>query len=107
MTPRYLALKAPTRRTVPGYCDRELDHPQAQERTLYVHPTDARALVEPTRDGHDYRRVCARHQWASDVVPFFADLGDCPSCLVEIDSVEGRKRYAVLHGEHVRIVGTV
>lgn len=107
MTRLDAALQTCASRSIPGYCDRQFEHPEPQERTLYVHPTDARALVEPTRDGNDYRRVCARHQWASDVVTLFVDLGDCPECMAEIDGAEGRRRYAGLHASNVRIVGTV
>lgn len=107
MTPRYSALQALASRSIPTDCDRQFPHPEFQERTLYVHPTDARALVEPTRDGNDYLRVCARHQWASDVIQRFADLEECPACLVEIAGAAGRKRYAALHAEGVRIIGLV
>lgn len=107
MAPLNLAFKATTSGTIPAHRDREFPRPESHERTLYVHPTDPRALVEPTRDGHDYMRICARHQWASHVVPYFADLGDCPECVAEIESSAGRRRYAELHQVNVRIVGTV
>lgn len=107
MAPRDTALQTTAGGSIPGHSDLKLDHPQPQERVLYVHPHDARALIEPTRDGNDYIRVCARHQWAAPAVPRNELLGECPSCLSEIDGREGRNRYAALHAEHVRIVGTV
>lgn len=107
MTRLDTALQAFASRPIPRDGDLQLPHAEPQERTIYIHPTDARALVEPTRDGHDYRRICARHQWSSDVVTYFHDLGECPLCVAEIEGAAGRRRYADLHGEHVRIVGTV
>lgn len=107
MTRLDAALQAFASRPVPTQGHLQLPHAESQERTIYIHPTDARALVEPTRDGNDYRRICARHQWSSDVVPRFQDLGECLECVAEIEGAAGRRRYAALHGEHVRIVGTV
>ena len=107
MAPLNLAFKATTGGSVPSHRDRELPRPESQERTLYVDSNNPRVLIEPTRDGNDYRTVCARHQWASHAVPYFADLGDCPECVAEIENSAGRRRYADLHGVNVRIVGTV
>lgn len=107
MAPLNLALQSQTSRSVPPSRGFELPAEHAQERTLYVHPNDARALVEPTRDGNDYTRVCARHQWAAPAVTRFIDLDECPECVAERDACDGRRRYELLHAANVRIVGTV
>lgn len=107
MTRLHAAFETTAGRAVPGQRDREFQHAEPQERTLYAHPHDARALIEPTRDGNDYYRVCARHQWCSAAVTLNEYLGECPACLAEVDGSEGRKRYAALHAAHVRIVGAV
>lgn len=104
---RQPALDALPRGPVPAHCELEFPYRDPQERTLYIHATDPRALIEPTKDGNDYRRICARHQWASDVVTLFVDLGDCPECVAEIESPAGRRRYTDLHAVNVRIIGTV
>lgn len=55
-------------------------------------------LMEQTRDGVDYTRVCGRHQWAS--LPFYTlkdILPQCPECAAEIDGGRGRERYRSLH----------
>lgn len=101
------ALQSKAGGSVPPSRGLEFPAEQSQERTLYVHPRDPRTLIEVTMDGNDLIRICARHQWAAPSVTRFDLLGECPSCLAEIDGLEGRRRYAALHAVNVRIVGTV
>jgi hypothetical protein len=60
-------------------------------------------LIEATRDGDDFIRVCGLHQFASVPTPGYAPA--CPFCVCESEEWRGRKRYAALHRDGVRIVG--
>lgn len=70
-------------------------------RTLFAHPSDEHVLIEPTRDGDDFIRVCDRHQWASVPTPGLAP--SCPHCVADVDGARGKQRYAELHSANVEI----
>ena len=89
--------------SVPGECESYFPDRQREPRTLHAHPEQRGVLIEATRDGDDFIRVCGLHQFASVPTPGYAPA--CPFCVCESEEWRGRKRYAALHRDGVRIVG--
>ena len=73
-----------------------LEHRQAYPRTVHLHPFLRDVLMEATRDGTDYHRICLRHQWAALPVTRVEDCPDCPECVAEVQAFDGRDRYRAL-----------
>lgn len=100
--PRYLFLQGTTAPAIAVDSDAQRPRPEPEPRTYYVNPEEPDVLIEKTRDGDDFIRICSRHQWAGTPTVGFAP--PCPFCLCEFDERRGRRRYAELHSERVRIV---
>lgn len=87
-----------------------LTQPSA-ERVMYVDPIRPDVLMEPSRDGMSYRRICGRHQTVSLPVTRIADLEavPCPDCYVELERRDARARFVALHADPitVRSVGSL
>lgn len=89
--PRHLSFEQPTGHAVPADRQRQVPREQPQPRVLYTHPDDPGVLIEPTRDGNDFIRLCVFHQYASVPTPFHAPA--CPFCLCEVEQAAGHIRY--------------
>ena len=83
----------------------QFPHREPETRRLHLYPQDSGVLVEHTRDGNDYLRVCHRHQYCSVPTPFAPPA--CPHCLCEIENDRGRERYRALHAADVQIIGVL